>query len=126
MPRARSSAKGYQRARELRHSTTPAESILWSRLRGNQLGGVSFRRQHAIGPFVVDFCAPRFRLVIELDGSVHHEQQDYDAQRSDYLASQGYRVLRFWDGAVQSDPDRVLRSILAALRLIEVPSGTSS
>jgi very-short-patch-repair endonuclease len=69
MPSRRSTPKGYEHTRQLRNETTPAEKKRWAYLRGNKLMGVNFRRQHAIGPFITDFCAPRKKLVIELDGN---------------------------------------------------------
>jgi very-short-patch-repair endonuclease len=117
MPKFRSTPKGYERARQLRNSLTPAEARLWSRLRGNLLGGVSFRRQHAIGPFVVDFCAPKLKLVIELDGGQHANQAAYDAERTTFLEQEGYRVLRFWNNQVERDTNGVVTAILQAMRL---------
>lgn len=96
---------------ELRKTPTLAEAKLWARLRGNQLEGISFRRQHAIGPYIVDFCSPRQKLVIELDGSQHMQQAAYDAQRTAFLQSQGYSVLRFWNNEVMNDVESVLRAI---------------
>ena len=118
MPKARSTPKGYESAHALRKSTTPAEGRLWARLRGNRLGGVSFRRQHAIGRYVVDFCAPKLMLVVELDGGQHVEQAEYDAERTALLAREGYRVLRFWNNQVERDLDGVLGVILEAMRLV--------
>jgi very-short-patch-repair endonuclease len=70
------------RAGELRKELTPAEKKLWAYLRGDKLNGVSFRRQHAIGNFVVDFVSIKKKLIIELDGSQHLEQAEYDVERS--------------------------------------------
>ena len=84
-------------------------------MRGNQLLGVNFRRQHAIGPHVPDFCSPKMKLIVELDGSPHLEQKEYDAQRTEYLESQGYRVIRFWDDQVMNEIDGVLQKIKNAL-----------
>jgi very-short-patch-repair endonuclease len=95
---------------------TEAEARLWSRLRMHQLADVHFRRQHAIGPYIVDFCAPIEKLVIEVDGSQHLEQEDYDAERTLFLESLGYRVLRFWNHEVLGDMDSVLLATLQALQ----------
>ena len=70
---------------------------------------VHFRNQHAIGNYIVDFCAPRKKLIIELDGSQHLEQQDYDDERTKYFEKHGYRVLRFWNNDVMNNTDAVLR-----------------
>ena len=100
------------RAAELRREPTPAETKLWARLRAHRLGGIGFRRQHAIGPFIVDYCAPRQKLIIELDGSQHLDQEEYDAERSAFLESMGYRVLRFWNSDVINNVEGVLGIIL--------------
>ncbi len=103
------------RAGELRKELTPAEAKLWLHLRGNQLKGVSFRRQHAIGKYIVDFYSPKKNLVIELDGSQHLEQEGYDEERTKYLESQGYKVMRFWNNQVMNDIDSVIRAIIFAM-----------
>jgi very-short-patch-repair endonuclease len=84
-------------ARELRRSSTDIERRFWRALRVRQIEGVKFRRQHPIGSYVVDFCAPDIRLVIELDGGQHAERQVEDERRTRFLESRGYRVLRFWN-----------------------------
>ena len=94
-------------ARELRHHPTEAEARLWQVLRMHNLGGVRFRRQHAIGPYVVDFAAPVQKIIIEVDGGQHLEQQEYDAERTTFLESRGYRVLRFWNDEVLNHRDEV-------------------
>ena len=105
----------FGRAKQLHRNMSPAEAKLWAYLRAHRLNGVHFRNQHAIGSYVVDFCAPREKIVIELDGSQHLDQDKYDAERSAFLESKGYGVLRFWNGAVMNDIDGVLRSIEHAL-----------
>ncbi len=116
MPRAsRSTGKIFQRATELRNDPTTAEAKLWAYLRLNRLDGMRFRRQHAIGRYVVDFCSPAAKLVIEVDGSEHLQQADQDATRTEFLESQGYRVLRFWNNQVLNDIDGVARAIQQAL-----------
>lgn len=114
MPPPRTTPKGYARAHQLRKRLTPAEQKLWTALRDNQLG-VSFRRQHAIGPYIADFCCIKQKLIIELDGSQHIEQAGYDQARTAYLSQQGYRVLRFWNHEVTSNPDGVINAILQVL-----------
>jgi 5-methyltetrahydrofolate--homocysteine methyltransferase len=84
------------------------------------LAGLKFRRQHPIGPFVVDFCCVERRLAIELDGDVHNQQQEHDAEREALLIAAGYRVLRFANESVQNRLSHVLASIHAAAR--EEPS----
>jgi very-short-patch-repair endonuclease len=102
-----------ERGRELRRDSTFPERRLWSCLRGRRLGGLKFRRQHAVGPFIVDYYCHDQRLVVELDGESHNGQGEYDLAR-DYLKSQGLRVIRFGDDDVLRDVDNVLRAILIA------------
>ena len=102
------------RAKRLRSELTDAEAALWLRMRGGQLG-VKFRRQHPIGSFITDFCCVERHLVIELDGGQHAEQAEYDVRRTKYLASRGYRVIRFWDDAVLTSIDEVLERIRNSL-----------
>src|SRR5512147_1201009 len=95
MPRQeRSNPKTRHQAIQLRKASTPAERKLWSRIRNDQLG-VTFRRQHAVGNYVPDFCSPKAKLIVELDGSQHVEQEGYDQERTNYLEAQGYKVIRF-------------------------------
>ncbi len=115
MPRLRSAPKIMHRANQLRRAMTPAEKRLWSALRGHQLLGVGFRRSHAIGRFIADFCAPRQKLVIELDGEPHRTQPEADAERTRQLAALGYRVLRFWNSRVMEDLGGVLNEIKAMI-----------
>lgn len=115
----RTSRKIFNRAKDLRKDPTPAEAKLWTHLRGHRMGGVHFREQHAIGNYIVDFCSPQKKLVVELDGSQHIEQQEYDAKRTEFLKSKGYRVLRFWNNDVMNDLDKVLTVIWDALREVQ-------
>lgn len=102
-------------AGELRKNPTPAERKLWSRLRNRQLNGVRFRNQHAIGNYVPDFCAVKEKLIIELDGSQHLEQTEYDEERMKYFESLGYRVIRFWNNQVTKELENVILAIIHAL-----------
>ncbi len=112
MAHRRTTPEIFHVAKEFRHEPTPAEARLWSRLRAHRLDGVGFRRQHAIGPYIVDFCAPRKKLVIEVDGSQHLVRAEYDAHRTRYLESRGYRVIRFWNSSVMNHIDKVMGAIL--------------
>ena len=100
-----------QRARELRREQTPAEQKLWTRLRRKQLYGLKFRRQHPIGPFIVDFCCVAHKLVVEIDGPSHDAQAEYDEARTARLVEQGYKVVRFTNEQVQHHLDAVLAEI---------------
>jgi very-short-patch-repair endonuclease len=115
MPPKRANPKGYERARQLRKEPTPVERKLWAYLRGNKLNGVNFRRQHAFGNYIVDFVSVKKKLAIELDGSQHLEQEEYDIERTKYLESQGYKVIRFWNNQVMNDIEGVFRAIETAL-----------
>jgi len=115
MPPKRSNSKTMHRAGELRKEPTPAEKKLWAYLRRDKLNGVNFRRQHAIGNFIVDFVSIKRKLVIELDGSQHLEQEEYDIERTKYLELQGYKVVRFWNNDVLNNMEGVILSILYAL-----------
>ena len=112
---ARSNPKIMHQAGELRKTPTPAETRLWAYLRGDKLDGVNFRRQHAIGNYIVDFCSPKKKLVIEVDGGQHLEREGYDTERTAFLESKGYRVLRFWNDEVVNEIEGVLRAIDFAL-----------
>ena len=112
----RTTPKIFGRAKELHRNMSSAEAKLWRHLRAHRVGGVHFRNQHAIGNYIVDFCAPRKKLIIELDGSQHLEQAEYDAERTAFFESRGYRVLRFWNNDVMNNLDAVLKVIWSALR----------
>ncbi len=121
MPRPkRSDPKTRTRAIELRKELTPAERKLWAVIRNDQLG-VNFRRQHAIGNFIPDFACIEKKLIIELDGSQHFEQEQYDNERTKYLETQGYNVIpqgddvRFWNNDVMNNMEGVILAILNAL-----------
>ena len=116
MPRPpRSNPKTRTRAIELRKELTPAERKLWALIHNDQLG-VNFRRQHAIGKYIPDFVCIEKKLIIELDGSQHLEQEEYDKERTKYLESEGYRVIRFWNNAIMKDMNGVITSILHSLQ----------
>jgi very-short-patch-repair endonuclease len=110
-------------AKGLRQSATDAERKLWSILRDYQVAGLRFRRQQPIGPYIADFYCPGAKLVIELDGDQHGEDGDaaYDAARTQWLESRGYRVLRFANGQVQKNPQAVLDEIARVFEIRSVP-----
>jgi len=83
-----------ERAREFRKAPTRSETILWDVFRDRQLHGVKFRRQFVIGSFVADFCAPRQRLIVEVDGGIHDTQRKHDQERQRLLEAARYRVIR--------------------------------
>ncbi|MBT3605014.1 MAG: endonuclease domain-containing protein [Candidatus Latescibacteria bacterium] len=104
-----------QRARELRKNLTPSEKVLWQSLRGRKCNGWKFRRQHPIGRFIVDFYCAEIRLIVEVDGGVHLERELYDAERTELLEKQGYRVIRFSNEEVFQNLDRVLMRIASSI-----------
>ena len=87
-----------------------AEVILWEFIRRKQLG-VSFRRQHPIKPYIVDFACISKKLIIELDGDSHIGNEDYDEARTKFLESKGWRVLRFWNHEIYEQLDEVIEQI---------------
>lgn len=108
------------RARALRRNQTDAETLLWSRLRGRQLQGFKFRRQHPLGAFTLDFVCLDAGLAIEIDGGQHSEPaaQAHDARRTTFIEQQGLRVIRFWNHEVLTETVAVLEKILQTLRAL--------
>ena len=98
------------RARRLRREETDAERRLWMRLRRHQLC-VQFRRQHPIGPYIVDFCSVERLLIVELDGGQHEDQRERDEARTQWLGGRGFRVLRFSDREALVQTEAVLTEI---------------
>jgi very-short-patch-repair endonuclease len=106
-----------QRAKSLRRAMTGPEKTLWFLLRRNALGW-HFRRQHPIGPFILDFyCAP-LKLCIEVDGPVHDDQADRDARRTAWLSKERITVLRFSADEVETRP----ATVIAAIARVAPPS----
>lgn len=105
-----------QHARELRSHQTPTERDLWQQLRAKRFAGFKFRRQQPLGRYIVDFVCFEQRLIVELDGSQHADQQDYDAERDAWLQAQGFRVLRFWNNQWSAQPEAVLEAIWVGLQ----------
>lgn len=103
------------RARRLRREMSPPETWLWQRLRDKRLLGLKFRRQHPIGPWIVDFYCVALRLAVEVDGAFHSEGDgpERDRQRDAWLAGQGIRVIRFRAADVMQRMNQVLASIAA-------------
>jgi very-short-patch-repair endonuclease len=105
------------RANELRKEMTLSERKLWARLRAGRLDGFHFRRQQVIEPYIVDFYCHQAALVIEVDGGVHQDQQEYDQQRDHDLHLLGLGVIHFANTDVNQNLDSVLAEILQACRL---------
>ncbi|MEP0233189.1 DUF559 domain-containing protein [Roseibium sp.] len=108
---------GYMRAnaKRLRKQMTPEEKRLWQVIRAHRLGGIAFRRQMPIDGFIVDFAAPSRKVIVELDGSQHADNDAVEADhlRDARLEALGWTTLRFWNSEVQRDLDGVCRRILA-------------
>jgi very-short-patch-repair endonuclease len=102
-------------ARPLRKNLTDAERWLWNHLRNRNLAGWKFRRQHPIGPFIVDFVCIEKKLIIEVDGGQHTKEAEADAKRTAFFEKEGYRVVRFWNHQVLQEGMAVLEEIIAIL-----------
>ena len=102
---------------------TDCERKLWSMLRRKQMAEFRFRRQHPIGPYIVDFFCPAAKLIVELDDGQHGEDNAaiYDEARTRWLEAQGYRVLRFWNWDFLENPDATLEGIWRAIVESRVP-----
>ena len=99
------------RAKKLRTEQTIIEQRLWYHLRAHRFMELKFKRQKPIGHYIVDFVCIEHRLIIEIDGGQHAEQVKYDQVRDDWLRSQGYTVLRFWNNEVLQQMENVLEQI---------------
>ena len=108
----------------MRKRPTKAEAMLWNALRGKNLDGYKFRRQHIIGEFIADFICLKQNLIVEVDGGIHQlpENKKSDAERTSWLENQGYRVIRFTNDEVLGDLESVLKTIHIQL-LSSPPSG---
>jgi very-short-patch-repair endonuclease len=98
----------------LRQSQTKEEAMLWDKVRNNKLG-FKIKRQYSVGPYVLDFYCPIKKLAIELDGSQHLEEKEYDVERSDYLSVFGIKVIRFWNNEVNVNIEGVISKIIGEL-----------
>jgi very-short-patch-repair endonuclease len=117
MPRWQSiPAQNWEHAKELRHNLTPAERKLWAALKNSRMG-VSFRRQHLVGPYIVDFCAPSVKLIVEIDGDSHAGANavQHDESRSAHLTTLGYQIRRYSNRDVEHNLDLVLQEILESV-----------
>ena len=96
--------------RELRQQQTRQEKILWSFLR-NRKQGLKFKRQESIGDYIIDFYCREKKLIIELDGEIHKNQSESDLERTRFLESLGFKVLRFWNNQIETEIEKVLEKI---------------
>lgn len=112
-----------QHARELRKNATDCERLLWLHLRAGRLQGFKFKRQQPLGNYIVDFVCFQTRLIVEADGGQHNEQTEYDTHRDNWLRSQGFNVLRFWNNDILTNIEGVLAVILdACSQYVDTPS----
>ncbi len=102
--------------RALRSEMTDAEKALWKILRGRQVCGLKFRRQHPYGDYILDFVCLENKLVIEVDGGQHAERKKYDDFRTQNLRAAGFRVLRFWNTDVMQEVEAVRERIWNAVQ----------
>ncbi len=109
-------------AREMRTSATDAEALMWSLVRDRRLRGLKFRRQHAVGRYILDFYCDELRLAIELDGGQHQEQVNYDAERTERLEKQGIRFVRFWNNDVMTQTEVVMTDLFNKIQALQRPS----
>jgi len=98
-------------ARNLRKSPTDTEQILWLQLRNKRFLNYKFRRQFPIGGYIVDFICLELKLIIELDGAQHLEAENKDAERTEILNKQGFKVIRFWNNDVIDNLEGVLEQL---------------
>jgi very-short-patch-repair endonuclease len=108
-------------AKSMRRVMTETELKLWNELRAHRLMNLSFRRQVPIGPYIADFACPAHRLIVEVDGSQHGENENTcrDEARSAYLGERGWTILRFWNDDVLRDIDNVCQHIVIAAGLTQ-------
>ena len=104
------------RARNLRLTMTPAEMLLWERLRNNQLSGFRFKAQHPIECFIADFYCHKARLVVEVDGEIHKEQIEYDKDRTAAIEKHDLKVIRFTNQQVENEIESVILEISQYLK----------
>ena len=107
--------KNLEKRKSLRKNQTPQEIILWGHLRRNKFG-VKFKRQYSVGSYILDFYSPKNKLAIEIDGSQHIENKEYDEERSKYLEVLGIKVIRFWNNEVNNNLDGVITKIISELK----------
>jgi len=103
----------FSKAQFLRRNETKAEKLLWEKLRNNQLGGLKFRRQHPVNIYIADFYCHKFKLIIELDGDYHdqEEQKQKDEVRTEVLRLNDLKIIRFKNEEVEQDINQVLTTI---------------
>jgi len=110
------SVSTFQKARQLRNKMTPEETILWERLKGKQLCGVRFRRQHPIYTFIADFYCHEAKLVVELDGKIHLKTVGEDKERTRIMNDFNIKVIRFKNEEILSDIEKVIKQLTYSVK----------
>jgi very-short-patch-repair endonuclease len=110
------------RAKELRNAATPAERALWRCLSGRKIGGWKFSRQMPVGPYFADFLCREAQLIVELDGYSHDMRQAHDNRRDQWLAQNGYRIMRFTNENVMGNLEGVVSEIERSLAHLPTPN----
>ncbi len=105
--------KNFNLAKILRKQQTPQEKTIWNLVRNRKIQNIKFKRQYPIGNYIVDFAAPDIKLIIELDGGQHNETQNkkYDEERTIFLSSLGFTVIRFWNNEINENIEGVYDKI---------------
>lgn len=105
-----------ERARNLRRNQTVPEGLLWSALRRGQIDGFRFRRQHPIGPYILDFACLQAKLAVEIDGPSHDQTVESDERRTAFLETKDFTVMRFSNEDVRTNLEGVVETVRAILR----------
>ncbi len=113
-------------ARYLRKDQTNTEQIVWELLRNRKCNGLKFRRQHVVEGFVVDFYCDKYKLAIELDGSVHNRRKDYDELRDVEIGSKNIYIIRIRNSEIEKNPQIVLMKIQRYLGVLNNAMATPS
>ena len=105
--------KNLDKARDLRKNMTPQERKMWNILRNHQFYGFEIRRQYPISDYIVDFICRSKKIIIEIDGGQHNEDdnKNYDLERTKFLESLGYKVIRFWNNDIDNNIEGVYKEM---------------
>ena len=106
------------KSRHLRKRATPVETILWEEIRNRKLGGLKFRRQHPVLRYILDFYCAEKNIGIELDGSIHDTQEEYDKLRDQVILEKGIQILRISNQEILEDIEKVKSKILISITQI--------
>ncbi|MEO1044845.1 MAG: DUF559 domain-containing protein [Pseudomonadota bacterium] len=108
-----------ERAKHMRKNMSEPETRLWLELRAKRFKGIAFRRQKVIGNYIADFASNDPKIIVEVDGDTHVQQEDYDQERSRYLSSQGYAVIRFTNSDVMNNLSGMLMQLEEAISALK-------